>query len=231
MNKKVLFQIISILMTVCVIFTVGGCKGSSDDGIVDAKGSPIQPSVNEENSEAIIKYTSVNAEGKEETATKVLDINSPILNEIDIGESLDSQYKSDDQKSDFVDRAENSGISKDNAEEIINNAAKWSEFAYTVYVANTSAKYMHTRYVTVGKENKNIVIQTSLDAEYGISSGTGFPIYICGYINTAEYADEEAIIAELNKMEIKLVYAFTDDNTTDIDNWDDVTTETMDVKF
>lgn len=231
MNKKIILQIISIIMALSVIFTVGGCKNSGDDdGIVNAKGNPVQPSVNEED-QAIIKYTTVNADGKEEEATKVLDVNSPIVNEVDLGEALDKQYKTDDQKNNFIDRAESSGISKDDAEDIINNASEWVDFAYTVYIANTSAKFMHTRQITVANENENIILQTNLDAEYGINSGTGFPIYICGYVNSAKFADEESLIAELNKMGIKLIYTFTDDNTTDIDNWDEVTTETMDIKF
>lgn len=233
MNKKIILQIVSILMTVCVIFTVGGCKGSSDEDsqIVNAKGDPIQPSINTEENQAIIKYTSVNSEGKEEEATKVLDIDSPSVNEVSVGSSLDQQYKTDDQKQSFIGKAELNGIGKDKAQEILNNAAEWVDFSYTIFVANTSSQFMHTGQLVVGKENSNVVLETRLDAEYGINAGTGYPIYISGLVNTAAFPDEESMIKQLNEMKVQLIYTLTDISITDIDDWDAVETDVMDIEF
>lgn len=231
MNKKVILQIISILMALSVIFTVGGCKKSGgDDEIINAKGNPVQPTINEQN-QAIIKYTSVNSEGKEEDVTKVLEVDSPTIDEFSVGSSLEQQYKDDDQKQEFVDRAESSGIGKDTAQDIINNAEKWVEFSYTIYVANTSSQLMHTKYLTVGSTNSDVVLETYLDAEYGIRTGTGYPVYISGFANTAVYSDEESLIAKLNEMKVQLVYTLTDETVADIDDWSVVETETMDINF
>ena len=56
-------------------------------------------------------------------------------------------------------------------------------------------------------------------------------VYISGFVNIEKFPDEEAIIKELNGMNIKLVYTLTDDSVTDIENWDEVNKKTMDVKF
>lgn len=231
MNKKVILQIISILMAISVIFTVGGCKNSSDDDrIVNAKGNPVQPTIDEQD-QAIIKYTTVNADGKEEEATTAIEINSPSVDEVTLGSSLEQQYKSDDQKQEFVNKVENNGIDKDTAQDIINNAEKWAEFSYTIYVANTSSQLMHARYLTVGNKISDVAVETNLDAEYGICSGTGYPIYISGYVNIAAYPDEESLIVKLNEMKVQLIYTLTDNTVADIDDWDTVETKLMDINF
>lgn len=241
MNNKIILRIISIIMAVCVVLTVGGCKKSAsgnsnnpdkDAKIVNGEGNPVQPVIDEKESSAIIKYTKVNAKGREEEATTVVKINSPIINEISMGSTVADTYKTDKEKENFVNNAvKNDGIDKDQAEEIIKNPTKWVAFNYTVYIANTNAQRLITSFMEVGKKNSNITVKTNLDCEYSIKSGSGTEIFISGYVNVNEYPDEESLIAELNGMGVKLIYTLANDKVTDIDNWDEVTTKKMDIKF
>lgn len=250
MNNKLLIRIISLVMAVSVVFAVGGCgkkdsaetnteagasTESSDASIqeaIDGKGSPVQPSIDEKASTAVIKYTKVNSEGKKEDATTVVNVKSPIVNEITMSAKLSDQYKTDAQKLNFVNNAtKNSDIEKSKAEEIINKAEEWVEFGYTAYIANTSSQRLITAFLEIGGSSDNIIVKKNLDCEYSIKSGMATTVYISGYVNVEKYPDEESIIKELNDMKIKLVYTLADDSVTDIDNWDEVTQKTMDIKF
>lgn len=251
MNNKILMRIISLVMAASVVLAVGGCgkKGNTADVIsgadasngttkasvqevIDGKGAPVQPNVDEKASTAVVKYTKVNSEGKKEDATTVVNVNSPIINEISMSAKLSDQYKTDAQKLNFVNSVtRNNDIDKDKAEEIIKKADEWVEFGYTAYVANTSAQRLVTVFLEIGGKNNNLVVKKNLDCEYGIKSGSATTVYISGFVNIEKFPDEEAIIKELNGMNIKLVYTLTDDSVTDIENWDEVDQKTMDVKF
>lgn len=251
MKNKILTRIISLVMAASVVLTVGGCgkKSSTADGksdadaangttsgsvqeVVDGKGAPVQPNVDEKASTAVVKYTKVNSEGKKEDATTVVNVNSPIINELSMSAKLSDQYKTDAQKLNFVNSVtRNNDIDKDKAEEIIKKADEWVEFGYTAYIANTSSQRLITAFLEIGGKNNNIVVKKNLDCEYGIKSGSATTVFISGYVNIEKYPDEEAIIKELNGMKIKLVYTLADDNITDIENWDEVDKKTMDVKF
>ena len=251
MNNKILMRIISLVMAASVVLTVGGCgkKGNTSDVIsgadasngttkasvqevIDGKGAPVQPNVDEKASTAVVKYTKVNSEGKKEDATTVVNVNSPIINEISMSAKLSDQYKTDAQKLNFVNSVtRNNDIDKDKAEEIIKKADEWVEFGYTAYVANTSTQRLVTAFLEIGGKNNNLVVKKNLDCEYGIKSGSATTVYISGFVNIEKFPDEEAIIKELNGMNIKLVYTLTDDSVTDIENWDEVNKKTMDVKF
>lgn len=235
MNNKILLRIISVLITIAVVLTVGGCKSSTGSGssdIIDGNGEAIQPSINNDSGEAIIKYTTVNSEGKEEEATKVLNVGTDNkYNEIVNGSSLDKVYKTDDEKNQFIDKAEDNGIDKDKAEDIINNAAKWVEFGYAAYVANTSSKKLITESVEISKQKDNIVVNTKLDCQYGIASGSATGVYVSGYVNINEYPDEESLLAELNGMDIKLIYTLVDKSVEDIDDWSQFDIKKMNLNF
>lgn len=250
MNNKLLTKIISLVMAASVVLAVGGCgkknatgtsseadasNSSSEASVqeaIDGKGAPVQPNVDEKASTAVIKYTKVNSEGKKEDATTVLNVKSPIVNEITMSAKLSDQYKTDAQKTNFVNSVtKNNDIEKSKAEEIINKAEEWVEFGYTAYIANTSSQRLITAFLEIGGSNDNIIVRKNLDCEYSIKSGMATTVYISGYVNVEKYPDEESIIKELNDMKIKLVYTLADDSITDIDNWDEVTQKTMDVKF
>ncbi len=250
MNNKLLTKIISLVMAASVVLAVGGCgkknatgtsseadasNSSSEASVqeaIDGKGAPVQPNVDEKASTAVIKYTKVNSEGKKEDATTVLNVKSPIVNEITMSAKLSDQYKTDAQKTNFVNSVtKNDDIEKSKAEEIINKAEEWVEFGYTAYIANTSSQRLITAFLEIGGSNDNIIVRKNLDCEYSIKSGMATTVYISGYVNVEKYPDEESIIKELNDMKIKLVYTLADDSITDIDNWDEVTQKTMDVKF
>lgn len=78
MKNKIFLRIVSLIMAAGVMLTVGGCKknnsdsgttdasGNSVQAVVDGKGNAVQPSVDEKASTAIVKYTKVNSDGKEE---------------------------------------------------------------------------------------------------------------------------------------------------------------------
>ena len=97
MKNKIFLRIVSLIMAAGVMLTVGGCKknnsdsgttdasGNSVQAVVDGKGNAVQPSVDEKASTAIVKYTKVNSDGKEEEATTVLKVNSPIVNQLTMG--------------------------------------------------------------------------------------------------------------------------------------------------
>ena len=252
MNNKILTRIISLVMVASVVLAVGGCgkKGSSADDansnaeaangttkksvteVIDGKGSPVQPDIDEEKSAAVIKYTKVDANGKKEDATTVVNINSPVINDLTMSSKLNELIKTDDQKKDFIDSvvSDTSGDKK-KAEEIISKADEWVEFGYTAYIANTSSQRLITSFIEIGGKNDNIVMKKSLDCEYSIKSGSGIAVYISGLVNVEKYPDEEAIFKELNNMDIKLVYTLADDSVTDIDDWNSVTKKTMTLKF
>ena len=114
MNNKILMRIISLVMAASVVLAVGGCgkKGNTADVIsgadasngttkasvqevIDGKGAPVQPSVDEKASTAVVKYTSVNAEGKSEDATRVVKVDSPIINDLTMSTRLSETIKND----------------------------------------------------------------------------------------------------------------------------------------
>lgn len=252
MNNKILTRIISIVMAASVVLTVGGCgkKGGSADNagssaeaangttkksvteVIDGKGSPVQPDIDEEKSAAVIKYTKVNANGKKEDVTTVVNISSPIINDLEMSSKLNEIIKTDAQKQNFINSiVSDTDADKKKAEEIISKADEWVEFGYTAYIANTSSQRLIASFIQIGGKNDNIVMKKSLDCEYSIKSGSGMAVYISGLVNVEKYPDEEAIFKELNDMKIKLVYTLADDSITDIDNWDEVTKKTMNIKF
>lgn len=251
MNNKILTRIISLVMAASVVLTVGGCgkKGSTADGnsnndaangttkesvleVIDGKGAPVQPNIDEKASTAVIKYTKINEEGKKEDVTTVTKVNSPVINDIKMSSKLSEIYKTDGQKQIFVKQyTRNNDIDKDKAEEIIGKADEWVEFGYTAYIANTSAQRLITSFLEIGGKNDNLVVKRNLDCEYSITSGRATTVYISGFVNIEKYPDEESIFKELNEMKIKLVYTLADDKTSDVDNWDNVNKKTMDIKF
>ncbi len=246
MKSKILLRVISLVMAASVVFAVGGC-GKKDNADTDAsgattkesvqevingKGEPVQPNIDEKASTAVVKYTKKNSEGKEEDATTVVKINSPIINDIQMSSKLNEIIKTDDQKKDFIDTVTNDTTGdKDKAQEILDEAEKWVEFGYTAYIANTSSQRLITSFLSISGKNDNIVIKKNLDCEYSIKSGSGMAVYISGLVNVEKYPDEEAIFKELNAMKIKLVYTLADDSITDIDNWDEVDKKVMNIKF
>lgn len=242
MNNKILLRILSVILSVCVVLTVGGCKKNNStenesskgttQGIIEGNGNAVQPSINKDSDTAVIKYTSVNSEGKKEDATKVLTINSSVANEITMGNKLSETVKTDGQKQSFVEKeTKKDNISKDQAEEIVKNPENWVEFGYSAYIANTSSQRLITSFIEINGTNSNIALRKNLDCEYSITSGSGVEVYITGLVNIEKYPDEESLIKELNDMKVKLVYTLADDSITDVEDWDKVDKKTMDITF
>ncbi|HAS37157.1 MAG TPA: hypothetical protein DCS04_00815 [Ruminococcaceae bacterium] len=242
MKNKILLRVISLVMAASVVFAVGGCgkkdtvtddttAESKAQEVIDGKGNAVQPSIDKDG-KAVIKYTKVNSEGKKEDATTVVNVNSSVVNKPTMGSSLSDTVKTDGQKKTFVDNlVKKDDVDKDKAEDIINKAEDWVEFGYSVYVANTNALRLITASIEIGSKNDNLILHKNLDCEYSIKSGSGMEIYISGLVNLAKYPDDQALLKELNAMNVKLVYTLAEDSITDIDDWSKVTTKTMDIKF
>ena len=240
MNNKIFLRLISLIMTVSIVFAVGGCKkndGSSADKdtksetTVASDSAAVQPKIDKKSGKAVISYSKVNSEGKTESATKVYDVSKSKLNEITMGSKADDIFKDKNKKQQFVDKAENNGIDKDKQDEIINNAEKWVEFNYIAYVANTSTQRLITSFLEISKKNDNVVVNKMLDCEYSITSGSATGVLISGFVNIGKYPDEESLLKELNGMNVQLVYTLADDSTTDIDDWSTVKQMKMPVSF
>ena len=224
MNKNVLIRAVSLIIAVCVLVTAYGCKKGDSNGDIN------QPSI--QDGTAVIEYTSTNGDGKEVDATKVVDIDDKYVGNLSAGENLKDEFEDEDEKDKFVSRNEDFGIDDDKANEIVENAAKWTKFAYNVYIANSNAKRVAFSMLKA-KNTDNIIIDTNLGCEYGIVPGGTMMVMIEGIVNSSALETEEEIIAELNKMDIDVVYTFIDDDglQAGIDDWSKVTTSYMPVTF
>lgn len=224
MNKNVLIRAVSLIIAVCVLVTAYGCKKGDSNGDIN------QPSI--QDGTAVIEYTSTNGDGKEVDATKVVDVDDKYVGNLSAGENLKDEFEDEDKKDKFVSRNEDFGIDDDKANEIVENAAKWTKFAYNVYIANSNAKRVAFSMLKA-KNTDNIIIDTNLGCEYGIVPGGTMMVMIEGIVNSSALETEEEIIAELNKMDIDVVYTFIDDDGLEagIDDWSKVTTAYMPVTF
>ena len=224
MNKNVLIRAVSLIIAVCVLVTAYGCKKGDSNGDIN------QPSI--QDGTAVIEYTSTNGDGKEVDATKVVDVDDKYVGNLSAGENLKDEFEDEDEKDKFVSRNEDFGIDDDKANEIVENAAKWTKFAYNVYIANSNAKRVAFSMLKA-KNTDNIIIDTNLGCEYGIVPGGTMMVMIEGIVNSSALETEEEIIAELNKMDIDVVYTFIDDDGLEagIDDWSKVTTAYMPVTF
>lgn len=224
MNKNVLIRAVSLIIAVCVLVTAYGCKKGDSNGEIN------QPSI--QDGTAVIEYTSTNGDGKEVDATKVVDVDDKYVGNLSAGENLKDEFEDENEKDKFVSRNEDFGIDDDKANEIVENAAKWTKFAYNVYIANSNAKRVAFSMLKA-KNTDNIIIDTNLGCEYGIVPGGTMMVMIEGIVNSSELETEEEIIAELNKMDIDVVYTFIDDDGLEagIDDWSKVTTAYMPVTF
>lgn len=224
MNKNVLIRAVSLIIAVCVLVTAYGCKKG------DSKGDINQPAI--QDGTAVIEYTSTNGDGKEVDATKVVDIDDEVVGNLSAGENLKDEFEDENEKDKFVSRNEDFGIDDDKANEIVENAAKWTKFSYTVYVANSNARRVAFAMLKATNTD-NIIIDKNLGCEYGLIPGGAMMIIIEGLVNSSALETEEEIVAELNEMDIDIIYTFIDDDGLEagIDDWSKVTTAYMPVDF
>lgn len=225
MNKNVLIRAVSLIIAVCVLVTAYGCKKSES-----ANGDINQPSI--QDGTAVIEYTSTDKDGKEVDATKVVDVDSDSVGNLSAGENLKDEFEDENKKDKFVSRNEDFGIDDEKADEIVENAAKWTKFSYNVYIANSNAKRVAFSMLKA-KNTENIIIDTNLGCEYGVVPGGSMMILIEGIVNSTALDTEEKILAELNEMDIDIIYTFIDDDGLEagIDDWSKVTTAYMPVNF
>lgn len=224
MNKNVLIRTVSLIMAVCVILTAYGCKKSGTSGEI------IQPSI--QDGTAVIDYTSTDDDGKEVNTSKVVNINGEYVGNLMAGENLKDEFEDEKEKDKFVSRNEDFGIDDDKANDIVENAAKWTKFSYSVYVANTNSRRVAFGMLKA-KNTDNIIIDTDLGCEYGLVPGGSMMVIIEGIVNSSALETEEEIIAELNEMDIEIIYTLIDDDglQAGIDDWSKVTTAYMPVEF
>lgn len=225
MNKNVFIRALSLILVVCVIATAYGCKKGDT-----ANGEINQPSI--QDGTAVIQYTSTDTEGNEVDATKVVDVDDKYVGNLTAGENLKDEFADEGEKDKFVSRNEDFGIDDEKAEDIVNNAEKWTKFSYSVYLANSNAKRVAFRSLKA-TNTENIIIDTDLGCEYGIAPGGGMYVLVEGIVNSAALDTEEAILTELKEMDIKVIYTLIDADGLDagIDDWSNVTTAYMPVSF
>ncbi len=223
MNKNKLIRAVSLILAAVAVLTVYGCtdKGNSDTEIN-------QPSI--ENNTAVIEYKTTNEDGKEVDATNVVNVNGDTVGKLNAGSSLKDTIKDKDDEDKFISRNEDYGIDKDTAQDIVDKAEEWVKFSYSLYVANSHSKRVAMRELKA-TNTKDIIIDTDLGCEYGFNPGKGMTIIIEGLVNSAKYETEEEIIAELNKMDIEIIYTLIEGDATDVDDWSAVTTAYMPVTF
>ncbi len=221
MNRNIVIRAVSLILAVCAILTVYGCKDKDESGLS-------QPTMNDD--KVIIEYTSTNDKGKPVDATNVVDVNKDAIGNLNAGSTLDKVFKDEKDEDKFLDRNEDFGIDDDKAQEIVDNAEKWTKFTYSIYVANS-----HPKRVAFGMlkatNTDDIIIDTDLGCEYGFNPGRGMPILIEGLVNSSKFETEEEILAELNKMDIQIIYTLVDTDLDSVDDWSKVTTAYMPVTF
>ena len=223
MNKNVFIRAVSLILMACVILTAYGCKDGGKDNIGIA-----QPEIT--GNQAVIEYTSLNDDGKEVDATNVVKVNKDSVGKLNSGSSLSDTLKDQEDEDRFLNRNEDFGISKDEAQDIVDNAEKWTKFSYSIYVANSNAKRVAFRLLKA-TNTENIIIDTDLGCEYGFNPGRGMHILIEGLVNSAKLKTEEEIIAELNKTDIDIIYTLIESDLDSVDDWSNVTTAYMPVTF
>ncbi len=222
MNKNIVIKAISLILAGGVMLTAYGCKDSKSNNEIN------QPTI--ENNTVVIEYPSVDSNGKEVDATKVVEVDDKVVGQIHTGAPLSDSLKNEEAKDKFVSGNESYGIDEDKAEEIVENAANWTKFAYSVYVANSNAKRVAFKDLRV-TNTADIIINKDLGCEYGFNPGSGMTIIIEGLVNSAKYETEESIIAALNEMDVDIIYTFVDSDLDSVDDWSSVTTAYMPVTF
>ena len=222
MNKNILIRAVSLILVMGVILTAYGCKGGNENSGL------AQPEISD--NQAVVEFTSVDDNGKEVDVTNVIEVNKDAIGNLNAGSSLADTIKDKEDEDKFLDRNEDLGIDKDQAQDIIDNAEKWVKFTYSIYVANTTSSRVAFRKLKA-TNTENIIIDTDLGCEYGFNPGRGMAIYIEGLVNSTKYETEEEIIAELNEMDIDIIYAFVESDLDNVDDWSAVTTAYMPVTF
>lgn len=221
MNKNILIRVASLLLAAGVLLTAYGCKDNKQTGLN-------QPTIVD--NQAVIEYPSVDSEGKDVEATNVVDVDSEYVGQLNTGSSLEDAFKNESAKDKFLDRNESFGIDDEKAEEIVEEAAKWTKFSYNIYVANSNAQRVAFRTLKA-TNTEDIIIDTDLGCEYGFNPGKGMIIYIEGLVNSTKFETEEEIVAALNEMDIEIIYTLIDSDLDSVDDWSKVTTAYMPVTF
>jgi thiamine pyrophosphate-dependent acetolactate synthase large subunit-like protein len=225
MNKNNVIRIISVILALSMMLTVYGCKSKSSS---TTNGEMSQPAI--DNSTAVVKYTSVDSNGKKVDETKIMtNVNQSSINVGTTGAKLSETLKDDDAKKSYTEKLEKSfGVSEEKAQQIVNDTENWAEFTYVVYVANTNSQKIAFRYINATGDD-NIVINNNLDCEYGLPAGVASSIAFSGVVNLTKYPDTEALQKALSAMKISVNYTVLNDGVEDVDDWSAVTTQTMPV--
>ena len=223
MNKNVLTRIAALVLVAGVLLTSFGCKkneGADDNN--EPSSHLVQPTI--ENGTMKYEYPSMNEVGTEVMVTKVTEVND-FVNQLYAGKSLDKINKDR-----FISRYSSFGITKEQAEEMVKDGTTWKEFSVNIYIANVNSLGVSFRSITATNQ-ENIKMDTMLDCEYGLPSGKGNYIAINGIVDSSKFETEEAILEALKGMDIQIVYTLLEDSAESVDDWSQVTTAYMPVKF
>lgn len=233
MNKNILIRAASLVLVAGVLLSAFGCKKGDDEQPTtedtNTTGELALPSA--ENGTFKVDVTmypeKVDGTTKAGATTKTTEKTGEVYH-ISIQKSLDSV--SENMKRHLKEKAGEFGIDKAKAEKMLASGTTWKHVSVFVYVLNTYQKDAAMRFVK-SKQTESLIIDTELDSEYGIPTGRGNYIALDAYIDTSKYETEEEIIATLKSMDIRIAYTLMNESSDSVDDWSEVTTAYMPVKF
>lgn len=234
MNKNILIRVASLTLVAGVLITSFGCKKGDDttpttNADTNATGELALPSA--ENGTFKVDFTvypeKVDGTTKPGATTNTTEKKGELYH-ISIQKSLDSV--NDNMKRRLTEKASDFGIDKAKAENMIKSGTTWKHASVFVYVLNSNSKDAAMRFVK-SKATEHIIIDTELDAEYGIPAGRGNYVALDAYIDISKYETEEEIVEVLKNMDINIVYTLMDTSSDSVDDWSKATTVYMPVKF
>lgn len=225
MNSNKTIRIISAFMAASILFATAGCGNKKTTSPSQELN---QPKV--EDNTAVIEYTSVNAEGKEEDVTTVVNINIPSINKPVTGMDLAEKLENSNEMEKFENNKENYGLDDKEFEEVVNKAENWTTFNYVFYVANSTSKRILFRKISHTSLD-GVLLSNDLGCEYGVPSGSGMTITFNGLVDKSKFDSEDALMDALSKMDIKIIYTTAESINDSIDDWDSIDTKTMTVDF
>ena len=219
MNKNILIRAVSMMLVAGVLLASFGCKKGEEaptTTTTTAEGEVIlQPTENG----TFVEEVPVR---DKETGKVQNEVKSKELFYINIMDSLDNT--SENMKNYIIEKSGEWGIDEAKAKEMVKSGTTWMYVQVQVYVLNSKSKPVTMKYVNVGKQTESLIVDTTLESEFGIPSGKSVYVTLDTYIDTSKYETEEDIIATLQSMDIKIVYAVIDDMFDTVDDWSSVTT-------
>ena len=224
MKSNTIIRVISAVMSAGILLTACGCGGKKAAENLELN----QPVVKD--STAVIEYTSKKADGKEVAATTIADVESPDIDQPVFGLTLTEKFEKKGAQERFMEDIKSYDIDEKEAKKIVEKAADWQTFTYSIYVANSNASRIAFQYIT-HESVDGIEINNDLGCEYGVPSGYGMTILIDGIVDKSKIPDELALREALSKSKINILYTYVKSMDDTVDDWNAVETKKMAINF